>query len=117
MSTASTRTGTASTWRRARFRVSRQTGRSEGMEVAPMAGLGRKFLGVSIVVVLALGVSVTTAAAAPPCSTASGLTTCADKFADGATYLIEKPANWNQTLLLYSHGYVRPGSQNPAQDV
>lgn len=36
---------------------------------------------------------------------------------DGATYLIEVPANWNGTLFLYSHGYVVPGSKNPAQDV
>lgn len=38
-------------------------------------------------------------------------------FADGATYLIEVPATWNGTLLLYSHGYVTPGSSNPARDV
>jgi pimeloyl-ACP methyl ester carboxylesterase len=31
--------------------------------------------------------------------------------------LIEVPANWNGTLFLYSHGYVVPGSANPAQDV
>lgn len=36
---------------------------------------------------------------------------------DGATYLIEVPSPWNGTLLLYSHGYVVPGSPNPAQDV
>jgi len=28
---------------------------------------------------------------------------------DGATYLIEVPANWNGTLFRYSHGYVIPG--------
>src|ERR1700745_3754367 len=36
---------------------------------------------------------------------------------DGATYLIEVPSPWNGTLLLYSHGYVAPGSANPASDV
>jgi pimeloyl-ACP methyl ester carboxylesterase len=36
---------------------------------------------------------------------------------DGATFLIEVPTPWNGTLLLYSHGYVTPGSSNPAQDV
>lgn len=36
---------------------------------------------------------------------------------DGATYLIEVPANWNGILFLYSHGYVTPGSANPARDV
>ncbi len=35
---------------------------------------------------------------------------------DGASYIIEVPANWNGTLLLYSHGYRFPGSTNPAQD-
>jgi pimeloyl-ACP methyl ester carboxylesterase len=38
-------------------------------------------------------------------------------FKDGATYLIEVPANWNGTLFLYSHGYVVPGTNNPAMDV
>ena len=36
---------------------------------------------------------------------------------DGATYVIDVPANWNGVLLLYSHGYVVPGTPNPAQDV
>ncbi len=35
---------------------------------------------------------------------------------DGATYVIDVPANWNNKLLLYSHGYVTPGSPNPAND-
>ena len=35
---------------------------------------------------------------------------------DGATYVIDVPASWNGTLLLYSHGYVAPGSPNPAED-
>jgi pimeloyl-ACP methyl ester carboxylesterase len=38
-------------------------------------------------------------------------------FKDGATYLIQVPANWNGTLFLYSHGYVVPGTPNPAEDV
>ncbi len=42
---------------------------------------------------------------------------CAARSPDGATYLIEVPAQWNRTLFLYSHGYVTPGSNNPAQDV
>jgi pimeloyl-ACP methyl ester carboxylesterase len=37
-------------------------------------------------------------------------------LADGATYVIDVPANWNNKLLLYSHGYVTPGSPNPAND-
>jgi hypothetical protein len=35
---------------------------------------------------------------------------------DGATWLIEKPAKWNGTLVLYSHGMVAPGEDNPAVD-
>ncbi len=35
---------------------------------------------------------------------------------DGATWLIEQPANWNGTLVLYSHGMVAPGEDNPAVD-
>lgn len=34
---------------------------------------------------------------------------------DGATYLFEVPANWNGTVLLYSHGY-NPGPSNPAKN-
>ncbi len=34
---------------------------------------------------------------------------------DGATYVVEVPAHWNRTLLLYSHGYYG-GPENPAQD-
>ena len=35
---------------------------------------------------------------------------------DNAPYLIDVPANWNGTLVLYSHGYVAPGQPNPAAD-
>jgi hypothetical protein len=37
-------------------------------------------------------------------------------LADGATWVIDVPANWNGTLLLYSHGLVPPGADNSAQD-
>jgi pimeloyl-ACP methyl ester carboxylesterase len=47
----------------------------------------------------------------------AGVTTKTGTLADGATYLIEVPANWNGTLFLYSHGYVTRGSPNPAHDV
>jgi pimeloyl-ACP methyl ester carboxylesterase len=50
-------------------------------------------------------------------SAQTGVTTNMGKLADGATYLIEVPANWNGILFLYSHGYVVPGSANPALDV
>ena len=48
---------------------------------------------------------------------ASGVKTYKGKFSDGATYLMQVPSNWNGTLVLYSHGYVVPGSSNPATDV
>jgi pimeloyl-ACP methyl ester carboxylesterase len=50
-------------------------------------------------------------------SAQTGVTTLTGALADGATYLIEVPENWNGTLFLYSHGYVVPGAGNPAQDV
>ncbi len=46
-----------------------------------------------------------------------GVTTHTGSLPDGATYVIQVPANWNGTLFLYSHGYVPPGSPNPARDV
>lgn len=45
-----------------------------------------------------------------------GVTTHTGTLPDGATYLIEVPANWNGTLFLYSHGYTIPDSPNPASD-
>ena len=50
-------------------------------------------------------------------SAVAGVTTHTGTLPDGATFLIEVPSPWNGTLLLYSHGYVTPGSPNPAEDV
>jgi pimeloyl-ACP methyl ester carboxylesterase len=47
----------------------------------------------------------------------AAVTTQTGTLPDGATYLLEVPSPWNGTLLLYSHGYVVPGSPNPAEDV
>jgi pimeloyl-ACP methyl ester carboxylesterase len=60
-----------------------------------------------------------TAAAAPSaCGSSGSVTTNTGTLSDGATYEIQCPAGaWNGTLFLYSHGYVVPGSANPAQDV
>jgi hypothetical protein len=52
-----------------------------------------------------------------PGACATTARTLTGSLADGATYLIQVPANWNCTLFLYSHGYVAPGSANPAEDV
>ena len=46
----------------------------------------------------------------------SGVTKQTGTLPDGATYVIEVPSPWNGILFLYSHGYVVPGSPNPAQD-
>lgn len=46
-----------------------------------------------------------------------GVTVHTGTLPDGATFLIEVPAHWDGTLLLYSHGYVTPGAPNPARDV
>ena len=45
-----------------------------------------------------------------------GLKTYTGTFADGATYLIEVPANYNGTLFLFSHGTAPPGVPNPPVD-
>lgn len=52
-----------------------------------------------------------------PARALAQVTTLPGSLPDGATFLIEVPANWNGTLFLYSHGYVVPGSPNPAHDV
>jgi pimeloyl-ACP methyl ester carboxylesterase len=57
------------------------------------------------------GTGPASALAAGPARTLTGT------LRDGATYLIEVPTDWNGTLVLYSHGYVTPGSPNPATDV
>jgi hypothetical protein len=37
-------------------------------------------------------------------------------LADGATWHIEAPADWDGTLVVYGHGLVPPGQDNPATD-
>ena len=55
--------------------------------------------------------------AVPVARAQAATTTWTGALADGATWQIRVPADWNGTLLLYSHGYRAPGSPNPAQDV
>jgi pimeloyl-ACP methyl ester carboxylesterase len=69
---------------------------------------------------IALLIAVTTILALSTSNVAraqANLTTKTGSLSDGATYLIQVPNNWNGTLFLYSHGYVVPGSPNPATDV
>src|SRR6202050_4368421 len=77
-----------------------------------------------VIVVCALLLAIGLGPAAPALASASQAGACAatartltGSLADGATYEIQVPANWNCTLFLYSHGYVVPGSPNPADDV
>jgi pimeloyl-ACP methyl ester carboxylesterase len=51
------------------------------------------------------------------CGAGDSVTTINRALPDGATYELQCPPGWNGTLFLYSHGYVVPGSTNPAQDV
>lgn len=71
----------------------------------------RTLIGVVVVVAITVVVGIGPSRAATDPATFTG------SLPDGATYLIEAPTAWNGTLLLYSHGYVTPGSSNPAQDV
>ena len=66
---------------------------------------------VMILPFLTIGISLTSQGSAH----ATGTTVLTGTIA-GAEYQIEVPANWNGTLFLWSHGYVPPGSENPADD-
>lgn len=67
---------------------------------------------VLLVVLAAMGLG-----ALPVAHAQATTTTHTGTLVDGATWQIRVPADWNGTLLLYSHGYRAPGSPNPAQDV
>jgi pimeloyl-ACP methyl ester carboxylesterase len=72
----------------------------------------------AIACALALGLGTAAVGAGPATAFASSSArTITGTLRDGATYLIQVPAKWNGTLVLYSHGYVTPGSPNPAMDV
>ena len=59
-----------------------------------------------------------TAAASQTCGGTGSVTTVNGTLADGAAFKLQCPAGtWNGTLFLYSHGYVVPGTNNPATDV
>ena len=84
----------------------------------------RKFAGISIAAALMIaaagaGLAATqgVAKAQETCGGSGKTQTVTGALADKATYEIQCPAGpWNGTLFLYSHGYVVPGSNNPAQD-
>ena len=67
---------------------------------------------------LTAGAAGAASASSSSCGGSGSVTTVNGTLADGATYLLQcPPGAWNGTLYLYSHGYVAPGSANPAQDV
>src|ERR1700692_5080489 len=71
---------------------------------------------IAVVSAVALGIGTAALGAGPATALAGGPTTITGTLHDGATYLIQVPASWNGTLVLYSHGYVPPGSPNPATE-
>ena len=73
----------------------------------------------AVLTVSGLTAGATAASAAPQtCGGTGSVATVNGTLKDGATYLLQCPSGaWNGTLLLYSHGYVVPGSANPATDV
>jgi pimeloyl-ACP methyl ester carboxylesterase len=74
-------------------------------------------VGCATLLVLGLASAAPSLAGTQPGSCGTTARTLNGTLTDGATYEIQVPANWNCTLFLYSHGYVVPGSANPAQDV
>jgi pimeloyl-ACP methyl ester carboxylesterase len=79
----------------------------------------RKLLLIACLAAVAAATAATTASRAdtpaPTCTNAA-VTCKVGQTSDGSTWKIEVPMNWNGTLLLYSHGYVAPGPNPPADD-
>ncbi len=72
---------------------------------------------VFVLALLATVVGVIGLGSAGAASGVAGAKTLTGTLPDGASYEIQVPDAWNGTLFLYSHGYVVPGSANPAADV
>ncbi|TLS46582.1 hypothetical protein FE633_07695 [Streptomyces montanus] len=65
----------------------------------------------------ALLLAVTTLPTSAAAATATATTGHIEgQLPSGATYMMDMPAAWNGTVLLFSHGYNQAGSPNPAQD-
>jgi pimeloyl-ACP methyl ester carboxylesterase len=65
-----------------------------------------------------LALPAASASAAQTCGGSGSVRTVTGRLSDGATWKIQCPAGrWNGTLFLYSHGYVVPGTANPAEDI
>jgi pimeloyl-ACP methyl ester carboxylesterase len=78
----------------------------------------RRLAGIALVGALLIGGLTVSSVAASATTTCDSGTTSTGTLVDGAQWKIQCPTiAWNGTLLLYSHGYVAPGSLNPATDV
>jgi pimeloyl-ACP methyl ester carboxylesterase len=81
----------------------------------------RRLAGTALAAALVVGGLTAGSAAASAATTCGGtgsVQTTNGTLGDGAKYMIQCPSGtWNGTLFLYSHGYVVPGSPNPATDV
>lgn len=71
----------------------------------------RLFLSLALLAIIVASLALT-----PRTASASGARTIKGTL-DNVPYLIQVPASWNGTLVLYSHGYVAPGQPNPPRDV
>src|SRR5215469_13689905 len=79
--------------------------------------LGRWAIGTAAALLAGLMPTAPALAAPGGCGGAGSVTTTTGTLRDGAKYQIQcPPGTWNGTLFLYSHGYVAPGSPNPATD-
>jgi Prolyl oligopeptidase family. len=67
-----------------------------------------------LVVLAAAACSPASSSAAKPSASPTSQPTVLSGSIGSAAYSIEVPVGWNGTLFLYSHGYVAPGSSNPA---
>src|SRR5215472_9852730 len=80
--------------------------------------LGRWAIGTAAALLAGFVPAAPALAAPGSCGGSGAVATQTGTLPDGAAYEIQCPAGaWNGTLFLYSHGYVAPGSPNPAADV
>ncbi|MDL5199899.1 hypothetical protein [Streptomyces sp. ALI-76-A] len=72
---------------------------------------------IALTALLLSGAPVAPAAhASAPAPASDSVTRVEGTLPSGAAYLMDVPARWNGTVLLYSHGYRPAGSSNPAQN-
>ena len=84
------------------------------MKLRSLAGAG---LAAALALALLVPAAPALAGTTQTCGGTGTPATTTGTLGDGAAYQIDCPAGtWNGTLFLYSHGYVAPGSANPAQD-